>query len=193
MLTMRFVRCIAAATGRLYEAFTFDYDHDVTWQSPSPFLWAVAECTCVLVVFCVPAIPKVFVDSRILSSLMTLTRSLWSTLHQKKQTTTSSSKLGRSWIASSVSKASPHVTRGAQESALEGGDSQIHLADLEAGRRPSNISDEDTSLAPSRQATMSILRTTEVATEVHQSDRASCQKMSDERCSWAEGRVKEEQ
>ncbi|KAI0521857.1 hypothetical protein F5B22DRAFT_661252 [Xylaria bambusicola] len=40
-------------------------DDDKTYQTSAVAVWAIAELTCVLLVYCVPSIPKIFKDSRI--------------------------------------------------------------------------------------------------------------------------------
>ncbi|GAW21426.1 hypothetical protein ANO14919_109450 [Xylariales sp. No.14919] len=47
----------ADASVRLYES------DDKTYQTSSVAVWAIAEVTCALLVFCVPSIPKIFRDS----------------------------------------------------------------------------------------------------------------------------------
>lgn len=61
MLTTAFYysACVCAA-GRVYSTVTLDYLGDATYEVSKTFIWALAELTCVLVVFCLPAIPKAF-------------------------------------------------------------------------------------------------------------------------------------
>lgn len=51
--------CVCAA-GRVYSTVTLDYLGDATYEVSKTFIWALAELTCVLIVFCLPAIPKAF-------------------------------------------------------------------------------------------------------------------------------------
>lgn len=71
--------CVCAA-GRVYSTATLDYLGDVTYGVSKTSIWAMAENTCVLIVFCMPAIPKAFsgIDLKrvmgVLSSLSSWTR-----------------------------------------------------------------------------------------------------------------------
>lgn len=72
--------CVCAA-GRVYSTVTLDYLGDATYEVSKTFIWALAELTCVLVVFCLPAIPKAFNGPRLalLGPLMASLRS-WTRL-----------------------------------------------------------------------------------------------------------------
>ena len=37
-----------------------DYDDDVTYYAGPVYLWSLAESTCVMLVFCIPPIPRIF-------------------------------------------------------------------------------------------------------------------------------------
>lgn len=59
MTALHYSACVCAA-GRVYSTVTLDYLGDATYEVSKTFIWALAELTCVLVVFCLPAIPKAF-------------------------------------------------------------------------------------------------------------------------------------
>ncbi|KAI1773207.1 hypothetical protein F4818DRAFT_423571 [Hypoxylon cercidicola] len=48
----------ACAAGRVYSIFTLDYYGDATYHGTDTFMWALAETTCVFLVFCIPGFPK---------------------------------------------------------------------------------------------------------------------------------------
>lgn len=51
--------CVCAA-GRVYSIVSLEYKGDATYGVSKTYIWALAELTCVLIVFCTPAIPKAF-------------------------------------------------------------------------------------------------------------------------------------
>lgn len=74
--------CVCAA-GRVYSNIALDYLGDATYAVSKTYIWALAELTCVLIVFCMPAIPKVFSNdsktpwvTRVMGSLRSWTRLL---------------------------------------------------------------------------------------------------------------------
>lgn len=86
--------CVCAA-GRVYSTATLDYLGDTTYGVSKTALWSLAETTCVLVVFCMPALPKAFsrVDmDNVLDKLASL-RS-WSRLKSLGSRRTSQDKSG---------------------------------------------------------------------------------------------------
>lgn len=54
------IRAVAAAIGRVYVIAVLDYQNDVTYHATPVYLWSMAECTCVMLVFCIPPIPRIF-------------------------------------------------------------------------------------------------------------------------------------
>lgn len=64
----------------MYSTVTLDYLGDATYEVSKTFIWALSELTCVLVVFCLPAIPKAFNGPKLalvgsfIASLRSLTR-----------------------------------------------------------------------------------------------------------------------
>ncbi|KAI0023352.1 hypothetical protein F4780DRAFT_77269 [Xylariomycetidae sp. FL0641] len=60
--------CIAAA-GRIYAVAELDYYGDTTYDASSAFVWGVGELTCGLMICCVPAAPKAFSESKLLSRI----------------------------------------------------------------------------------------------------------------------------
>ncbi|ETS78084.1 hypothetical protein PFICI_10146 [Pestalotiopsis fici W106-1] len=70
----------ACAAGRVHATFTLNYDDDATYYSPIAELWAIAEGTCVLLIFCIPNAPRVFkTDDHLITKIAHSVRS-WSRL-----------------------------------------------------------------------------------------------------------------
>ncbi|KAJ2989639.1 hypothetical protein NUW58_g3371 [Xylaria curta] len=63
----------ASAAGRAYYTVTLDFTGDITYEASPAFLFGLAEMTTVLMVFCIPSIPKAFEGSR-LATLFTTSR-----------------------------------------------------------------------------------------------------------------------
>jgi hypothetical protein len=53
-------RAVVSAAGRSYTAFTMDYVGDVLYDVANTNMWILGESTCLIVVFCIPTIPKLF-------------------------------------------------------------------------------------------------------------------------------------
>ncbi|KAI3325752.1 hypothetical protein HD806DRAFT_553010 [Xylariaceae sp. AK1471] len=71
MFTIGFLACVAA-TIRLYETVVFYHSDDLVYAQAGMYLWALAEMTCLFLVFCVPAIPKAFVGRGLKSKVKTM-------------------------------------------------------------------------------------------------------------------------
>ncbi|KAI0970100.1 hypothetical protein F4678DRAFT_480782 [Xylaria arbuscula] len=65
----------ASAAGRAYYTVTLDFEGDVTYEASPAFLFGLAEMTTVLMVFCIPSIPKAFQESRFIANVLA---SIWS-------------------------------------------------------------------------------------------------------------------
>ncbi|KAI0101050.1 hypothetical protein GGR51DRAFT_563698 [Nemania sp. FL0031] len=59
----------ASAAGRAYYTVTLDFEGDVTYEATPTFLFGYAEMTTVLMVFCIPSIPKAFQENPIINTL----------------------------------------------------------------------------------------------------------------------------
>lgn len=65
-------RAIVTAVGRLHGIITMDYPTDLThvfdtsYQFSIELEWIIAELTCVMLVFCVPALPKMISERTVL-------------------------------------------------------------------------------------------------------------------------------
>ncbi|KAI0402418.1 hypothetical protein F4802DRAFT_368299 [Xylaria palmicola] len=57
----------ASAAGRAYYTVTLDFGGDVTYEASPAFLFGHAEMTTVLMVFCIPSVPKAFEGSRLIA------------------------------------------------------------------------------------------------------------------------------
>lgn len=66
---------IASAAGRLYTIVTLDYLSDITktfnmsYNYSQTLHWTLSEVTGIFLVFCVPALPKIFADSSVISRI----------------------------------------------------------------------------------------------------------------------------
>ncbi|KAI1288895.1 hypothetical protein F5Y03DRAFT_72359 [Xylaria venustula] len=69
----------ASAAGRAYYTVTLDFEGDVTYEASPAFLFGFAEMTTVLMVFCIPSIPKAFQENRFIANVLASIRS-WTKL-----------------------------------------------------------------------------------------------------------------
>lgn len=66
---------IASAAGRLYTIVTLDYLGDITkpfnmsYKYSQTLHWTLSEVTGIFLVFCVPALPKIFAESSVISRI----------------------------------------------------------------------------------------------------------------------------
>jgi hypothetical protein len=70
---------VACATGRIHSNMTLDYNGDTSYDACINTIWAFAEMTGVLVVFCAPAVPKALSGQGFLTGFVATLRS-WSQL-----------------------------------------------------------------------------------------------------------------
>ncbi|KAI1077037.1 hypothetical protein F5B20DRAFT_593640 [Whalleya microplaca] len=56
--------CISSAV-RLFETVKYTKSKDITYAMSGMYLWALAEMTCQFLVFCIPAVPRVFMGKRL--------------------------------------------------------------------------------------------------------------------------------
>ncbi len=68
-VTGYFYRACVGAAGRLWSIITIDYHAEVTYRVSAEVAFALMEATSILIIFCIPAIPKMFKDSRIISRI----------------------------------------------------------------------------------------------------------------------------
>ncbi|KAI1426442.1 hypothetical protein F5Y12DRAFT_794340 [Xylaria sp. FL1777] len=69
----------ASAAGRAYYSSTLNFNGDVTYESSPAFLFGFAEMTTVLMVFCIPSVPKAFQENRFITNVLASIRS-WTRL-----------------------------------------------------------------------------------------------------------------
>ncbi|KAJ3572448.1 hypothetical protein NPX13_g5045 [Xylaria arbuscula] len=79
----------ASAAGRAYYTVTLDFEGDVTFEASPTFLFGYAEMTTVLMVFCIPSIPKAFQDSRLIAGFLVSIRRWTSSPSSSKETDSS--------------------------------------------------------------------------------------------------------
>ncbi|TGJ84619.1 hypothetical protein E0Z10_g4159 [Xylaria hypoxylon] len=73
--------CISAAI-RLHVSVSFYPSSDIVFAQAGLYLWALAEMTCLFLVFCVPAIPRVFAGNGLKAKVKTMLP--WRTKTKKK-------------------------------------------------------------------------------------------------------------
>lgn len=73
------VLATVCAAGRVSATFAIDYDGDATYTASEIMLWAVPELTCVLLVFCLPSVPKALAKEGPLFKMVSAVRS-WTLL-----------------------------------------------------------------------------------------------------------------
>lgn len=54
---------------RLYKTVQFIYSADMTFTISEFGLWCVTEILCTFLVFCLPSVPKIFIETRLMSKL----------------------------------------------------------------------------------------------------------------------------
>ncbi|KAI0426944.1 hypothetical protein F5Y09DRAFT_350764 [Xylaria sp. FL1042] len=79
----------ASAAGRAYYTVTLDFEGDITYEASPAFLFAFAEMTTVLMVFCIPSVPKAFQENRLVTTVLASIRS-WTRLSSSRETDSSS-------------------------------------------------------------------------------------------------------
>ena len=79
-------RACISACWRLVVTLTYSESDDITYNVAPLALWALAECTCGFLVFCVPSAPKAFADGGLLTKLRSSMRS-WTGGTSMKSTT----------------------------------------------------------------------------------------------------------
>lgn len=81
--TIRICRTCVSAAFRLNSTINYVRSEDTTYLVCDMAFWCAAELACVVLVFCVPVIPKVFRETRLLSRILNSWRS-WSTKRTKE-------------------------------------------------------------------------------------------------------------
>ncbi|KID81789.1 proteinrelated to integral membrane protein PTH11 [Metarhizium guizhouense ARSEF 977] len=142
--------CICAG-GRVYTTATLNWKYDTIHDVPEVILWGVGESTFAMMVFCVPAVPRIFsgkepsLVSRINKSLRSWSRLVYGSSRTGSQTSNLSQQV-----------CPPASTMGSYGKMMEG-DSEIALAGLGADSR--QVQRPHRTTAESR-----IIKTTEVFT-----------------------------
>jgi hypothetical protein len=109
--------CVCAA-GRVQSTITLDYKGDLTYGIGPAYLWAVAECTCVIMVFCVPVFPQVFRSSSLLMSIFSSIKS-WTGSKDHSSRALSAKNGDRSWGSEGAARA-PHSPLNTYERMADG-------------------------------------------------------------------------
>lgn len=132
---------VAAATGRVHAAWTMDYEYDVTYDVGLTSLWSLGEMSCAMLVFCIPALPKIVKDGTLLSKIVVSLRSLSVPLVGTSRGTSGGSagsgSAGSRWRGTEIpNHSAPKAGKsGSYHSHVEAGDhSDVHLAALEMKR-----------------------------------------------------------
>lgn len=82
------------AAGRVAATFAIEYEGDATYTVSPVLMWALPEVTCVLLVFCLPTVPKTFGDQGPLFKVVSYVRS-WTRLPSSGSRKLSGSTKGR--------------------------------------------------------------------------------------------------
>lgn len=96
-------RACASAAGRCYSTAAIDYKDDAAYGISTVFLWGVVEMTCLLVVFCVPSVPKALVEGR------TSLRRLWSRISIESASKSRAKDSRNSWPLSPLTRVSGNM------------------------------------------------------------------------------------
>ncbi|CAI6018678.1 unnamed protein product [Clonostachys chloroleuca] len=127
----------ACAAGRIQSTFTLNYQGDVTYAVTGAYLWGLSECSCVIMVLSVPAIPKLFTQSPFFTSMFSSIKS-WVTSMRKSSRGTVTAGSG-SWASKGAVKVSDMPISPYDR--MEDGDSGHELAPTTA-RPVGNGADE---------------------------------------------------
>ncbi|KAI8625017.1 hypothetical protein F5Y19DRAFT_480069 [Xylariaceae sp. FL1651] len=76
----------ASAAGRAYYTVTLQFGGDVTYEASPAFLFGFAEMTTVLMVFCIPSVPKALEEISLITNFLALFRQ-WTRLPTTKRDT----------------------------------------------------------------------------------------------------------
>ncbi|KAF5870083.1 uncharacterized protein Bfra_010230 [Botrytis fragariae] len=88
------VLAIVCAAGRVAVTFGIEYDGDATYTVSPILMWTLPEVTCVLLIFCLPVIPKIFTERGPLFSMILYARS-WTRISTRGNQKPSKSGEGR--------------------------------------------------------------------------------------------------
>lgn len=88
------ILAIVCAAGRVAVTFGIEYAGDATYTVSPVLMWSLPEVTCVLLVFCLPVIPKIFTERSPLFGIISYARS-WTRLSTKGSQKPSGSGEGR--------------------------------------------------------------------------------------------------
>jgi hypothetical protein len=152
----------ACAAGRVAATFDIQYETDATFTVAPVLLWAVPEVTCVLLVFFMPSLPKVFAEQSHLTKALRSVRS-WTRLQTPR---TSEHKEPMPPWPPTIGR----IPGRREPRPVDEYDQAMNLTDMQASRTDMRISGErplqhekpqnDSELYPN--STSSITRTTEV-------------------------------
>lgn len=109
---------------------TLVYDDDVTYYAGRIYLWSMAECTCVMLVFCIPPIPRIFTTYAFLRNMLTALRCPMTTFKSTK-----GSKISEGSERRYMSMNSGYAKEGAK-------DSRVQLTNLQPVVRASSEADQ---------------------------------------------------
>ena len=70
---------VACSAGRVASTFGVEFEGDGSYTMSPVFMWALTELSCVLLVFCLPAIPKAFTETETVTRILRSARS-WAIL-----------------------------------------------------------------------------------------------------------------
>ncbi|GAP93161.2 putative proteinrelated to integral membrane protein PTH11 [Rosellinia necatrix] len=154
------------AAGRVAATFDIEYHGDATYTISPLLLWAIPEVTCVLVVFCLPAIPKAFSRRGLLFNTWEYIRSWTRLSSQRAIKTPPSAKTNHPWPptigeipSSNVHKKMDDLLRTTTTSVTE--QAPMHTRPEDSRERISHdLTPSSTERSEPRQA--QIVRTTEV-------------------------------
>ncbi|KAI0882849.1 uncharacterized protein GGS22DRAFT_41758 [Annulohypoxylon maeteangense] len=103
------VLATVCAIGRLVTTFLIDYDADATYTVAPVILWTFPEVTCVLLVFCLPSLPKSFADQGPIFEGVQMMRSWISLSTQRSQKSSIRSKNQSGWSSTARKQRNAHV------------------------------------------------------------------------------------
>ncbi|KAI1126733.1 hypothetical protein F5Y10DRAFT_244220 [Nemania abortiva] len=92
MFSVGILACVAAG-GRVVTTILTPYTGEATYGLSAVALWGLAELACVIMVYCIPAIPRIFAGSTLLSRIASSLRSWrsWTRLPRVSQASTKTS------------------------------------------------------------------------------------------------------
>ncbi|CAI6088262.1 unnamed protein product [Clonostachys chloroleuca] len=124
---------IGCGSGRAQNVHTFKYSQDVAYSLSSGYLWALGECTIVVLVYCALPISRIYTEPKVPPLLMPLNRwykGKFGGSQVPANEAVSKTTKGKYWVPSKPSSLSPAPSNNVYERMDDSTQSEVHLTDL---------------------------------------------------------------